>query len=59
MRDGVVLDVGDHLPDQFGEGIAVAVAEEGESVFLDYGGPVGGGGVEGVEEGFLDPGAVD
>lgn len=49
-----MLYVGHDLTDQFGEGGTVAIAEEGEGVFLDEGGPVCGGGVECVEEGLLD-----
>lgn len=43
------------LPQQGGEGLDVAGAEEGEGAVLDLSGPVVGMGVEGVEEVFLDP----
>lgn len=43
------------LPQQGGEGLDVAGAEEGEGAVLDLGRPVVGVGIEGVEEVFLDP----
>ena len=50
-----MFDVGHDLANELGEGGAIAGAQEREGVFLDEGGPVRRRGVEGVEEGFLDP----
>lgn len=51
-----MADVVEDAAEEGGEGGDLAGAEEGEGVGLDGGGPVGRVGVEGVEEGFLDPG---
>lgn len=51
-----MADVVEDAAEEGGEGGYLAGAEEGEGVGLDGGGPVGRVGVEGVEEGFLDPG---
>lgn len=52
---GVGAHIVEDAAQERGEGGDLAGTQEGEGVVLDQGGPVGGVGVQGVEERFLDP----